>query len=222
MRFDLITGFPHAFDSYLNESMMKRAILKKIINIKIHDLRDFSIDAHKTIDDRPYGGGPGMVLKIEPIYKCLKKVYPKKDSKTIAILFSPTGIEFDQKKALNLSKKFKRIIMVCGHYEGVDARVEKLVDEKISVGPYVLTGGELPALIVVDAVTRLFKGVLGNKASLDFESFLKGQKLKEYPQYTRPEIFEPKKGVKWVVPKVLLSGDHKEIAAWRHSDHAAG
>lgn len=215
MRFDIITGFPGAFASYLDSSMMRRAIQKKSIQVKIHDLRDYTTDAHKTIDDRPYGGGPGMVLKIEPIFKCLKKIYSKKNSRTRVILFDAKGGQFDQKKALDLGKRFKRIIMVCGHYEGVDARVEKLVDEKISVGPYVLTGGELPALVIVDAVTRLLKGVLGNEASLDFESFLKGRDLKEYPQYTRPEIFEPKKGSKWRVPKVLISGDHKNIAKWR-------
>jgi tRNA (guanine37-N1)-methyltransferase len=201
IKFDIITIFPDIFDSYFNESIIKRAQNKGLIKINIHDLRDYTVDKHKTVDDSPYGGGPGMVMMVEPIYKAVKKIGKNKKSKVI--LFSAKGKKFDQKMAKRFSK-LNNLIMICGRYEGVDERVaKKIADEEISIGDYVLTGGEIPAMIVVDAVSRLIPGVLGKKESLEE---LKGS----YPAYTRPEEFN-----KWQVPKILLSGDHKKIKEWR-------
>ena len=201
MKFDIITIFPNTFDSYFKESIIKRAQEKHLIKINIHNLRDYTTDKHKTVDDKPYGGGPGMVLMIEPIYKAVKKIKGK--SKAKVILFSAKGKKFDQKMAKRFSK-LDKLIMICGHYEGVDERIAKhIADEEISIGDYILTGGEIPGMIVVDAVTRLIPGVLGKKESLEE---IKGS----YPVYTRPEIFNKLK-----VPKTLLSGDHKKIEEWR-------
>lgn len=205
LQFDILTIFPKIFDSYLNESILKRGQKKKLLKIKIHDIRKQATDKHLTVDDKPYGGGAGMVLKIEPIYKTLKKIRRHRKSKII--LLSPAGKKFNQVIAKNFSK-LNQLILICGRYEGVDARVDKLVDEKISVGDYVLTGGELPAMIVIDAVSRLIPKVLGNPESLAEESF-NTDKI-EYPQYTRPENFHG-----WCVPKVLLSGNHQKIKDWR-------
>lgn len=221
MRFDILTIFPEAFDSYFNVSIVKRAQNKNKVKIKIHNLRDFASDKHKTVDGKPYGGGAGMVMKIEPIFKALKKINQKKTKRRKVVLLTPRGKNFTQKMAESLSK-LDRIIFICGHYEGVDERVDKLVDEKISIGNYVLSGGELPAMIIVDAISRLIPGVLGNKESLKEESFdypapnIKSQTpILEYPQYTRPMLFSPKKGVNWKVPRILASGNHKEIKKWR-------
>ncbi len=224
MQFDIITIFPHIFESYFQTSILKRAQEKKFIKIKIHDLRIWTTDRHKTVDDTPYGGGPGMILKVEPIYKALKSLNKTKSKKKKIFLLTPKGQKFDQKMAYQFSK-LDKIIFICGRYEGVDARVEKLVDKKISIGDYVLTGGELPAMIMVDAITRLLPGVI-NKESLREESFnqstINNQQSTinfEYPQYTRPEVFTYKtksaKIKKLKVPKVLLSGNHKEITEWR-------
>jgi len=226
MRFDIITIFPDIFESYFNESIIKRAQKSEIIEIKIHNLRDYCEDKHLTVDDTPYGGGAGMLLKVEPIYKALVDIVGKnnlpcfrknKKSKTRILLFSAKGKTYDQTRAMEYSK-FDRLVLICGRYEGVDERVAKyLVDDEISVGNYVLTGGELPAMIVVDSVTRLLDGVLGNTESIVEESFSK-ENYKEYPQYTKPEIFCPKRGVKWAVPEVLLSGHHKNIKVWREEE----
>lgn len=217
MQFDIITIFPHIFDSYFQTSILKRAQDKKLIKIKIHDLRFWTKDKHKTVDDTPYGGGPGMILKIEPIYKALKFLNKKKSKKIKIILLTPQGQKFDQKMASKFSK-LDKLIFICGRYEGIDARVEKFVDKKISIGDYVLTGGELPAMIIIDAVTRLLPGVI-NKESLIEESFNQSTINFEHPQYTRPEVFTYKtksaKIKKLKVPKVLLSGNHKEITEWR-------
>ncbi len=208
-KFDIITIFPDIFASYFQESIIKRAQEKKLIKINIHNLRDWTSDKHKTVDDKPFGGGAGMVLKIEPIYRAVKKL-KKKNSRVI--LLSAKGKKFDQKMARKFSK-LEQIILICGRYEGVDERAAKYVaDEEISIGDYVLTGGELPAMLITDAVARLVPGVI-NKKSLDEESFQTVDSL-EYPQYTRPEIFSAK-GKSWKVPKVLLSGNHKEIADWQ-------
>ena len=224
MHFEVITIFPNILDSYFNESILKRAQKKKLITINFHDPRQFATDVHKTVDDRPFGGGPGMLMKIEPLYKTLKKI--KRAKKSRVILFDPAGKVFDQSKAQEFSK-LDQLIMIAGRYEGVDARVEKFIDEKISIGPYVLSGGELPAAIVVEAASRLLPGVLGNQESLSEETFnkqslkIKNCKFKidhEYPHYTRPEVFEymeKGKKKKLAVPKVLLSGNHKEIREWR-------
>jgi len=224
MTFDVITIFPNLFSSFLNESLIARAQKKQLIKIKIHNLREWTKDRHKTVDDRPFGGGLGMVLKIEPIYKAVKEIKQKtknlpagrqgKKQKTKTILFTPRGKKFNQKMAYQLSR-LNQIIMICGRYEGVDERVAKhIADLELSIGDYDLMGGELPAMIVMETVARLIPGVLG-KPELLKERVTKEKGFIEYPQYTRPEVFEPKRGVKWLVPKVLLSGHHKKIEEWR-------
>lgn len=206
MKIDILTLFPNMFKGPFDESIVKRAIDKKKINIKIHNLRKWTKDKHKTIDDRPYGGGIGMILMVEPIFKALKDL---KTKKTKTILLTPQGKVFNQKKAFKLSKE-KHLILICGHYEGIDERVRKqLIDEEISIGNYILTGGELPAMVVIDAISRLIPGVLQKQEAIKNESFNK-KNLLEYPQYTRPAKFK-----KWKVPEVLLSGDHKKIKKWR-------
>jgi tRNA (guanine37-N1)-methyltransferase len=211
MQFNIITIFPDIFDSYFTKGMIKRAQEKKIIKIINSDLRRFADpkDAHKSVDDTPYGGGAGMVLKIEPIYKALKAIKRKKKSRVI--LFSAKGKTLTQTDLQRL-KKYDQLIMICGRYEGVDNRVaEHLIDEEISIGNYVLTGGEIPAMILVDGITRLLPGVLGNLESSKDESFSKANEL-EYPQYTKPEKFKT-----WKVPPVLLSGHHGKIKEWREN-----
>jgi tRNA (guanine37-N1)-methyltransferase len=212
--FHVITIFPKIFDSFLKESFIKKAQEKRLIKIKIYNLRDFSTDKRKTVDDRPYGGGLGMVLKVEPIYRAVKKIKSKiKNQKSKIILFTPRGKQFNQKLAHSLSK-FSHLILICGRYEGVDERVAKYIaDLEISIGPYDLMGGELPAMVVIETITRLIPGVIGKPEFLK-ERIVKGGFI-EYPQYTRPEIFSPKKGVYWRVPKVLLSGNHQKIKEWR-------
>ena len=209
MRFDIITIFPSIFDSYLKASLIAKAIKKKMIKIKIWNLRDFGKNKHKTVDDKPFGGGPGMVLKIEPIYKAIKTI--KKDSKIKkqrVILFSPMGKQLNLKMIKKLLK-YKQLILICGRYEGVDERVRKyLADEEISIGPYILSGGEIPAMVLIESLSRLIPGFLGKYESLEYN---RGS----WPVYTRPALFSPEKNVKWKVPLVLLSGDHKKIENWR-------
>jgi len=203
---DIITIFPEMFKPVLNESILKRAAKARKVKINVHNLRDFTKDKHKSTDDRPFGGGPGMVMLPQPLFDAVKKIKGRRKAKII--LMCAGGKVFSQKKAKNLSKE-KNIIIICGHYEGVDERVRKaLVDESISIGDYVLTGGEVPALVVVDSLVRLIPGVLGKEESLSEESF--ENNLLEYPHYTRPAIFQ---GMK--VPQVLLSGNHKKIQEWR-------
>jgi tRNA (guanine37-N1)-methyltransferase len=212
MRFDILTVFPDIFQSYFNTSIIGRAQKSGRIKIVIHDLRDYTTDNHRTTDDRPYGGGPGMVMKVEPIFKALKKlraVAPHKLKGTRVILLTPQGRTFTQPIAREYAK-LKRLIFICGHYEGFDERIRSLVDEQLSIGDFVLTGGELGAMVAVDAVSRLLPGVLGDEASSHDESFSQDLKTLEYPHYTRPEVFRKQR-----VPKILLSGDHKAIAAWR-------
>lgn len=206
LKFDVITIFPQMFDAVIKESIVRRAQEKKKISIAVHDLRDWTQDAHRKVDDRPFGGGPGMVMMPEPLFAAVKDIRGR--LKAHIVLTCAGGTPFSQAKARQLTKK-KNIIFICGHYEGVDERVrEALVDESLSIGDYVLTGGELPAMVMIDAVTRLLPGVLGKAESLESESFEQG--LLEYPQYTRPANFKRKK-----VPAVLLSGNHQQIAAWR-------
>ena len=222
-KFDVITIFPGIFDSFLNESLLARAIKKKLISIRAHNLRGWTNDAHKTVDDRPYGGGAGMVLKIEPIFRAVKSLssYKVRKVKTRVILLSAKGKQFTQKDARRLAK-YNQLIFICGRYEGVDERVaQHITDEEISVGPYVLFGGEVPAMTIIEAVSRLIPGVVAKEESIKFESFSdKNAATKEYPQYTRPEVFEPTIDRKktWKVPKILLSGDHGEIAKWRKNE----
>lgn len=214
MKFDIITIFPELFNGFLSESLLARAQKKKLIKINTHNLRKWTNDNHKTVDDRPYGGGAGMVLKIEPIHKAVKAVKAKK-GKTRVILLSAKGKTLNQRKARELVK-YDQLIFICGRYEGVDERVAKHVaDDEISIGNYVLFGGEVPAMVLVEAVSRLIPGVIAKPESVKYESFSDNQaKLKEYPQYTRPEVFVLK-GRKIRVPKVLLSGNHAEIEKWR-------
>lgn len=217
--FDIITIFPKIFDSFLKESFIKKAQEKGLIKINIHNLRDWAGDRRKTVDDRPFGGGLGMVLKIEPIFKAVQslKLKGKKQSaswRTKIILFTPRGKKFNQQLAYKLSK-LDRVIMICGRYEGVDERVAKhIADIELSIGDYDLMGGELPAMVVAETITRLVPGALGKPAFLK-ERVTKEKGFIEYPQYTRPETFKPRKGVKWKAPTALLSGHHKKIEDWR-------
>jgi tRNA (guanine37-N1)-methyltransferase len=231
MRFDILTIFPGMFDSYIKESLLKRAQKNGLVEIGVHNTRDYATDKHRTTDDTPYGGGPGMVMKVEPIAKAVNelmslisygirptvqthKTVAKRNSTTHklkprVILFSAKGKQFDAKMATRLSK-YDQLILICGRYEGVDERVAQYIaDEEISIGPYVLTGGELAALVLVDAVARHVPGVLGKSESVEEKRHGVGT-----PVYTRPEIFQWT-GHKLKVPKVLLSGDHKKIEEWR-------
>ncbi|MDD5071892.1 MAG: tRNA (guanosine(37)-N1)-methyltransferase TrmD [Patescibacteria group bacterium] len=213
MQFNIITIFPEIFDSYFNESILKRAQKNRIVNIKIHDLRQWTMDKHRTVDDAPYGGGAGMVMKVEPIYQALQTLKLKtKNQKPKIILLSAKGKRWNQQLAKKYSK-LNEIILVCGRYEGVDERIKKFVDEEISVGDYVLTGGEIPAMAIIDSITRLLPGALGNATSAKDESH-SAPGILEYPQYTRPEIFTVR-GKKYRVPIILLSGDHNKIGEWR-------
>lgn len=210
MHFDIISLFPESFASYFDVSILKRAQENNLIKIVTHQLRDFAHDKHKTVDDTPYGGGAGMVLKVEPIAEALehvKALVPTKNTRTV--LFSAKGKVCTEEDVKRLAT-YDRLILLCGRYEGVDERVaENLVDEELSIGEYVLTGGEIPAMVVVDAVSRLVPGVLGNALSAETESHSVLGTL-EHPQYTKPEIWRDKR-----VPEVLLSGHHGEIEKWR-------
>jgi tRNA (guanine37-N1)-methyltransferase len=213
LNFHILTIFPNIFDSYLNESILKRAQEAGLIKINVYNLRDFTEDKHKKTDFRPYGGGPGMVMLAQPILTAIESIKSKvgksTKSKTKIFIFSPSGKTFDNKQAISLAKKYTDIIFICGRYEGIDARVKKILKaEELSVGPFVLTGGELPAMIVIDAMSRQVKGVLGNEASPE------EKRASSAEIYTRPEILEWA-GKKYKVPKVLLSGDHKKIEEWR-------
>lgn len=206
INFEVITIFPDFFTPYKKSGILKNACDNKLININIHNLRDFTTDKRKTVDDKPFGGGVGMVMMVDPIFKAVESI--KKSKKSKVILFSPRGKKYDQKTASRLSK-IDQIIMICGRYEGVDERVAKYIaDEEISIGDYVLMGGEIPAMVVIESVSRLVPGVVGT------DDFLKKRTKNinaiEYPQFTRPAVYK-----KWAVPSVLLSGDHKKIEEWR-------
>ncbi|MBI5470717.1 MAG: tRNA (guanosine(37)-N1)-methyltransferase TrmD [Ignavibacteriae bacterium] len=207
MRIDVVTGFPKLMHSPLNESIIKRAQAKGLVEIVLHDLRDFATDKHKTIDDTPYGGGAGMILKPDPVFACIESLQRERRYDEVLYL-SADGERFTQTLANQLSLA-ANLILLCGHYKGIDERIRKaLITREISIGDYVLTGGELPALVVIDALVRLVPGVLGDSESLLTDSFQSG--LLDGPQYTRPAEF---RGMN--VPDVLLSGNHEEIAAWR-------
>ncbi|MFA5820853.1 MAG: tRNA (guanosine(37)-N1)-methyltransferase TrmD [Candidatus Gracilibacteria bacterium] len=212
MRFDILTIFPEIFDSYLKESIIKRAIAKKLIKIRVHDIRKYSKNKHRKVDDIPFGGGAGMVMTPQPLHDAIKAV--KKLNKGPVIYLTPQGETLTQIKVEKLSKKKSGLILICGRYEGIDQRIrDLLVDEEISIGEYVLTGGEIPAIVLLDSVSRLIPGVLGKAASHLEDSFSKSlDRKKEYPHYTRPAIFKGKS-----VPAVLLSGNHKEIEKWRRA-----
>ena len=207
IRFDIVTGFPKLLRSPLSESIVRQAKKKKLVRIKIHDLRKYTHDRHRTIDDTPYGGGAGMVLKAEPIFECVDALNAQRSYDEI-IYLSADGERFDQKAANNLSLR-KNIILLCGHYKGIDERVRRtLVTKEISIGDYILTGGELAAAVVVDAVARLIPGVLGDSESMLTDSFQ--DELLGAPYFTKPAVFRS-----MPVPEVLLSGDHKAIDRWR-------
>ncbi len=243
MKFDILTLFPELIKFYSNYSILKKAQKEKKIEIITYNFRDFTADKYRTVDDRPFGGGRGMILKIEPIFKTIaslkipnskfysligKSNFQQSPKKTKIILFTPRGKKFTQKIAHQFSQ-LERLVLICGRYEGIDERVVKYIaDEQISIGNYVLMGGELPALVVMEAVTRLLPGVIG-KSEFLFKRISKTKGFIEHPQYTRPEIFEPlktlteigfklkrvKKNIKWRVPKILLSGNHQQIKKWR-------
>ena len=212
MRIDVITIFPGMFAPVLNESIIKRAQQKGKVKICVHDLRDYSRDKHRKVDDHPYGGGAGMLMRPEPIFSAVEAIAAKvKIKRPRVVLLCPKGRKLEQKVARRLAG-YKHLILVCGHYEGIDERVRRsLADEEISIGDYVLTGGELAAMVLLDCVVRLLPGVLGDKNSLNFESF-EGNLL-EYPQYTRPAVFRRLKP-----PKVLFSGDHGKIEEWKRRE----
>ena len=206
MKIDILTIFPEMFDGFLNTSIIKRAIDSGKVDIRVHNFRDYSMDRHKKVDDYPYGGGAGMVLMCEPIFRAVEDI---KTDDSIVIMLSPSGQVFKQSIAVDLSKK-KHLIFLCGHYEGFDERIKTIVDMELSIGDYVLTGGEVPSMVITDAITRLIPGVITSE-SLDSESFNDG--LLDYPVYTRPEVF---RGMR--VPEVLLSGHHKNIEKYRQDE----
>ncbi|RJP29739.1 MAG: tRNA (guanosine(37)-N1)-methyltransferase TrmD [Candidatus Omnitrophota bacterium] len=212
MRVDIISIFPKMFTPILNESIIKRAQNKGKVKIFVHDLRDYSSDKHRKVDDRPFGGGSGMVMRPEPVFNAVERIKAKPGlNRAKVVLMCPQGRKLDQKLARKLSKA-RHLIIICARYEGIDERVRNnLVDTEVSIGDYVLTGGELPAMVLIDSIVRLIPGVLGDKNSLNFESF-EGNLL-EYPQYTRPARF---KGM--TVPAVLLSGDHNKIEDYRKKE----
>ena len=201
MKIDILTLFPEMFDNVFNESIIKRAKDKNLVNINIHNFRDNSSLNNKQVDDTIYGGGPGMLLRCEPIFETMDKIEPG-----YVVLLSPDGEKFDQKMAMDMSKK-EHLIFICGHYEGFDERIKTLSDKIVSIGDYVLTGGEIPCMVMVDSITRLIPGVI-NSESLDSESF--NDNYLDYPMYTKPYEY---RGMK--VPDVLISGDHKKIDEWR-------
>ncbi len=208
MRFDVLTLFPEMFEPFIKTSVIGRAVARNIIDIRVHNIRDHASGRHKVTDDVPYGGGSGMVMKPEPLVKAIQALECRRDNNEVVILLSPQGVPFRHEHARSFAS-FNRLVLVCGHYEGVDERVKELaVDKEVSIGDYVLTGGELAAMVVIDATARFVPGVLGDSYSSVEESFAQG--LLEYPQYTRPREFMGRR-----VPAILLSGDHKKIAQWR-------
>ncbi len=211
MKCSVITIFPEIFHAYLNESIMKRAALKGLLDVAIHNLRDYTTDRHRTVDDYPYGGGAGMVMKPEPFFKAVETICPDPSSRRV-IMLSPAGKRFEQETAVELSNESKTLVFLCGRYEAIDERVRtELVNDEISAGDYVLTGGELPALVIIDAVARLIPGVLGDEHSAEVESFSWG--ILDYPHFTRPPEFRNLKA-----PEILLSGHHKDIERWRRKE----
>ncbi|MFC2017895.1 tRNA (guanosine(37)-N1)-methyltransferase TrmD [Chloroflexota bacterium] len=210
MRIDILSLFPGMFDGPFSHSIIRRAIDRELLSISIHDIRDYTYDRHHTADDYPYGGGAGMLMKPEPLFEAVESVKKETESEPPdrVILLTPQGRLFSHQVAQELSIE-SHLILLCGHYEGVDERVrEYLVTDEISIGEYILTGGELAAMVLVDAVVRLIPGVLGSDQAIEDDSYAKG--LLEYPQYTRPRVYRG-----WEVPPILLSGNHEEVARWR-------
>ena len=214
MQFEILTLFPEIFSSFLGESLIKRAIQAKQIQVNLYNFRQHGLGKHQQVDDAPYGGGPGMVLRVEPIYHALvtrDTYYRQQQLKTHKILLTPQGLPFTQEKAVELSQTSQVLVFICGRYEGFDERVRLYVDEEISGGDFVCLGGEVVAMLMMEVISRLIPGVLGNQASSQTESFARG--TLEYPPYPRPPVFE-----KAAVPDVLVSGNHQHIEAWRHAE----
>lgn len=207
MKIDILTLFPNMFEGVFSSSIIKRAIENKLIDIKLHNFRDYTDDPHNKVDDTPYGGGAGMVLMAQPIYDCVESL---KDDDSFVILLTPSGVPYKQKIAYDLSKK-KHLIIICGHYEGFDERIRALADLEISIGDYVLTGGEIPAMVLTDSITRLIPGVINEQSHIE-DSFNENYLL-DYPTYTKPRNF---RGME--VPEVLISGDHKKIDEYRYQE----
>ena len=208
MKFDIVTIFPRMVEAGLTEGVVSRAVAAGVLDVRVHDLRDYTSDRHRSVDDMPYGGGPGMVLKPEPLAKAVDAIQERRGYPSEVVLLSPQGRLFTQAEAVRLSG-LEHIVILCGRYEGMDERVRELVaTEELSIGDYVLSGGELAALVILDAVSRLVPGVVGDAASVEADSFSRG--LLDYPHYTRPAEFEGHK-----VPEVLLSGHHAEVRRWR-------
>ncbi len=215
----IITAFPNSFTP-LKESIVKRAQEKKLVELDIVDLKKFGEGRWNKIDDRPFGGGAGMLLEVGPIYRALKSInfYPTRPQNSKILLTSARGADWEQGRAKHFAQKVDNLVIICGHYEGVDNRVvEHLIDEEVSIGNYILSGGELASMVIVDSIIRLLPGALGNEESAEFETQFKpdGTKHTEHPQYTRPEIFKTDEGEEWNVPKILLSGNHAEIDKWK-------
>lgn len=208
MKCDVLTLFPHVIETYLDESILKRAQNKGLLNVKVHNIRDFTTDRHRVVDDIPFGGGSGMLLKPEPLFRAID--FLRRDEEELKIVYlTPQGRAFNQLAAEEFAHEKKRLVFICGRYEGIDERVRAaLVDDEVSIGDYIITGGELAALIVIDASARLIPGVLGDERSKEQESFSDG--ILEYPQYTRPRLY---RGLK--VPDVLFSGNHRKIEQWK-------
>ena len=213
MTFDIVTIFPAMVNAALSEGVVGRALEKKLLDVVIHDLRDFTVDRHRSVDDVPYGGGPGMVMKPEPIFKALDAITASRGKKPTVLLTSPQGTKFSQALAARLSE-MEHVVLLCGRYEGVDERVRSRVDEEVSIGDYVLSGGELAALVVVDAVARFVPGVVGDGQSVAEDSFSRG--LLDFPHYTRPADIGGER-----VPDVLMSGNHADIRRWRKREALA-
>ena len=210
-RFDIVTIFPSIINAYLGESILKRAVRNGLLDVRVYDIRDYTTDKHRTVDDYPYGGGAGMVMKIEPMFNALKAIGADGEARK-KILLSPQGRTYNQDIAEELLQDERRILLICGRYEGIDERVrETLIDEELSIGDYVMTGGELASLVIIDSVARLCPGVLGDDDSSKEESFTWG--ILDYPHYTRPPEF-----MVLVVPVMLLSGNHAKIAEWRRKE----
>lgn len=207
MKIDILTLFPNMFEGVFSSSIIKRAIENKLVDIKLHNFRDYTDDPHNKVDDTPYGGGAGMVLMAQPIYDCVESL---KDDDSFVILLTPSGVPYKQKIAYDLSKK-KHLIIICGHYEGFDERIRALADLEISIGDYVLTGGEIPAMVLTDSITRLIPGVINEQSHIE-DSFNENYLL-DYPTYTKPRNF---RGME--VPEVLISGDHKKIDEYRYKE----
>lgn len=216
MRFDVVTLFPEIFSGYLGQSLLKLAIQRGLVEVHLHNPRDWTKDKHRTVDDRPFGGGPGMVLKVEPVVECVEAVRGQTEDPGYLVMLTPQGATLTQPRVENLARH-GRLILLCGRYEGFDERIRDLLKpEEISIGDYILGGGEVPAMVVIDAVVRLVPGVLGDEASSRQDSFSGEPPLLEYPQYTRPREY---RGL--TVPEVLLTGDHEEVARWRHEQAVA-